>query len=29
MAQDEALVDISRVGLFSRCKWKEMFETKK
>jgi hypothetical protein len=24
MAQDEALVDISRVGIFSRCKWKGM-----
>ena len=24
MAQEEALVDISRVGIFSRCKWKGM-----
>ncbi|PKG81057.1 hypothetical protein CXF85_20055 [Colwellia sp. 75C3] len=24
MAHDEALVDISRVGIFSRCKWKGM-----
>jgi len=24
MAQDEALVDISRVGIFSRCKWTDM-----
>ncbi len=28
LAQDEALVDISRVGILSRCKWKGMFEIK-